>query len=145
MLRGAGVAVFHTNKPYQSRSAANTTMVVTASSTVKVWLKKVPKSQTKPKDLSTVAPPTSGISMTQLVAILFLTILVNVFVTHYKAIVRPCLAFFNSWMLTTAELFTVCMLTTIGLSIADTLFQGTTTLKTAGNFTVEGADFSVLD
>ena len=103
-------------------------MVITASSIVKVWLKDVPTSQTKPKD-PTVAPPTPGISMSQLVVILFLTTLVNLFITHYQTVARWFLGFVGSWMPT------VYVLINTGVfCIADALFQGTTSLNTAGDF-----------
>ena len=92
----------------QSRSAADTTVVVTATSAVKVWLKKVPVSQIEPKDSLTVAP-TTGISIPQLVAIVFITILVNLAVTQYQTITRPCIGFIGSWMLTAVQLFKECM------------------------------------
>ena len=101
-------------------------MVVTACSMVKVWLKDLP--MRKSKDSSMVAAsPTPGISMSQLVTILFLTILANLFILHYQTIAQWCLGFVGSWMLM------VHMLTGI-FCIADALFQETTSLNTAGNF-----------
>ena len=103
-------------------------MVITTSLIVKVWLKDVPTSQMKPKD-PTVAPLMPSISMSQLVMILFLTILINLFIMHYQTVACWFLGFVSSWMLM------VHVLTNVGVfCIADALFQGTTSLNTAGDF-----------
>ena len=96
---------------YQSCSAADTTMVVTATLVVKVWLKNTPASQTEPKEALTAAAasPRTGISMSQLVAVLFLTIIVNLAITQYQTITRPWIAFVGSWMLNAIWPFKVCM------------------------------------
>ena len=103
-------------------------MVITATSIVKVWLKDVPMSQTKPKD-PTVAPPMPSISMSQLVMILFLITLINLFIMHYQTVAHWFLGFVSSWMLTVHVLINTGV-----FCIADILFQGTTSLNTAGDF-----------
>ena len=85
-------------------------------------------SQMKPKD-PMVAPLTPSISMSQLVVILFLTILVNLFITHYQTVACWFLGFVSSWML----MVHVLIITGV-FCIADTLFQGTTSLNTASDF-----------
>ena len=120
----------------QSHSAPDATMVITAISTVKVWLKDS-KSQIKPADSSTVPPsPISGISMPQLVMILFVTILVNLHVTHYQTVACPCLDIVNSLLL-----FTVCMLNLGEFNTTDALSQEAN-LNATGNSTVRGPGFS---
>ena len=85
-------------------------------------------SQTKPKD-PMVAPPTPSISMSQLVMILFLTILVNLFIMHYQTVAHWFLGFVGSWML----MVHVLIITGV-FCITDALFQGTTSSNTAGDF-----------
>ena len=76
-----------------------------------------------------VAPLMPGISMSQLLVILFLTILINLFVMHYQTVAYWCLGFVASWMLM------VYVLTNVGVfCIADALLQGTTSLNTASDF-----------
>ena len=126
---------------YQSHSAPDATMVITAVSTVKVWLKDS-KSQIKPADSSVVPPsPISGISMPQLVAILFVTILVNLCVTHYQTVARPCLDIVNSLLTMAQLLFTVCMPNLGEFNTTDALSQEAN-LNATGNSTVRGPGFS---
>ena len=75
-----------------------------------LWLKKSPASLIELKDSLAVAlSPTTGISMPQLIALLFFTILVNLAITHYQTITRPCLGFVGNWMSAAVEPFKVCM------------------------------------
>ena len=74
--------------------------MITASSTVKVWLKVVPKTQARLNDIYPVTPPKSRISTAQLVAILAVTIFMNLLIMHYDIIVQPCVEFISNWICT---------------------------------------------
>ena len=115
---------------YQSHSAPDATMVITAISTVKVWLKDS-KSQIKPADSSAVPPSLiSSISMPQLVTILFVTILVNLCVTHYQTVAHPCLDIVNSLLTMAQLLFIVCMPNLGEFNTTDALSQETGPMDT---------------
>ena len=81
-------------------------MVVTTTLTIKFWLKDMPMSQAKPNDLSMVAL-TFSILKSQLVAILFVTILINLSITHYQTIA-------GLWILMAACLSMVCIFANFG-------------------------------
>ena len=126
---------------YQSHSAPDAIMVMTAILTVKVWLKDS-KSQIKPADSSTVPPsPISSISMPQLVMILFVTILVNLCVAHYQTVAHPCLNIVNSLLTIAQLLFMVCMPNLGEFNTTDALSQEAN-LNATGNSTVRGPGFS---
>lgn len=94
---------------HQSSTAGDSTVIVTASSVIKVWLKTTPATRKDLKTSATVIPsPTNGIALSQLVAILFLTILINLAVTHYHVVTRPCLVLVGKWAMAVARLFEVC-------------------------------------
>ena len=116
---------------YQSHTALNTTMVITALPIVKVWLKDS-KGQIMLTDSSTVALM-SGILMLQLVVILVVTILVNLCVMHYQTIthLQVCLHVVGS-------LFTMAQR-------VQYLSQDVTSLNATSNSAVRHSDILTLD
>jgi hypothetical protein len=77
----------------QSHTQPETMMIITATSVIKVWTRKplVKQLQQPPQSalLANPHPPSSGMLMSQLLALLLLTTFLNFVVTHSQVVLDP--------------------------------------------------------